>query len=218
MILQMKNISFSYPGGKSVLEDITLEIMEKQLTIVRGESGAGKSTLLKLFNRFIDYTKGNIHFHGKELTDYGIEEIRRSIIYLPQLPHMIDGTIEENLTFPFSFHVHKDKQYLAREAQEWLEHFQLKVPRSHDALKLSIGQKQRIALIRAMLLKPEVLLLDEPGSALDSVNKKLIEQKIESLIETSDITVIMATHSNVSFAHAGYREIVLENMRLKVMR
>lgn len=217
-IFQIKNLSFSYPGGKSVLEDINLEIREKQLTIVRGESGAGKSTFLKLFNRFIDYTRGSLHFHGKELTNYGIDEIRKSIIYLPQIPHMINGTIEDNLTFPFTFRVYKDKQYLAGEAQEWLEHFQLKVPHSHDALKLSIGQKQRIALIRAMLLKPEVLLLDEPGSALDSSNKKLIELKIESLMETSEITVVMATHSDVSFAHTGYREVILENMRLKVIR
>jgi putative ABC transport system ATP-binding protein len=214
----MKNIFFSYPGGKSVLEDINIGIKENHLTIVRGESGAGKSTFLKLFNRFIDYTKGNIHFHGKELTDYGIEDIRRSIIYLPQLPHMIEGTIEDNLTFPFSFHVHKGKEYFAKQAQEWLEHFQLKEPLSHEALKLSIGQKQRIALIRAMLLKPEVLLLDEPGSALDSGNKKLIEQKIESLMETSDITVIMATHSDVSFAHSGYREVTLVDTKLKVIK
>jgi putative ABC transport system ATP-binding protein len=99
-----------------------------------------------------------------------------------------------------------------------MEHFQLHVPLSHDSLKLSIGQKQRIALIRALLLKPEVLLLDEPGSALDSGNKKLIERKIESIMETSRITVIMATHSDVSFAHAGYREFILENLRLKVIK
>jgi predicted regulator of Ras-like GTPase activity (Roadblock/LC7/MglB family) len=91
---------------------------------------------------------------------------------------------------------------------------QLKVLLEHDALKLSVGQKQRIALIRAMMLEPEVLLLDEPGSALDSSNRKLIEHKIESLINSSGITVLMATHSAVSFEGTDYRVFALEDRRL----
>jgi putative ABC transport system ATP-binding protein len=213
-LLELLNVSFSYPGYGKVLHDINLEIKRNDLIIIQGESGAGKSTFLKLFNRFCDSIQGKFIFRGRELKEYGIDEIRSSIIYLPQLPFMIEGTIEDNLSFPFSFRVHSHKTYDPVKSREWLDYFQLDIPLNQEALKLSIGQKQRIALIRSMLLEPEVLLLDEPGSALDSNNKKLIEQKIESLIESSKITVLMATHSEVGFSNADYRMFKLKDRKL----
>jgi putative ABC transport system ATP-binding protein len=213
-LLELKNVSYSYPDGKSVLQGIDLEIIRKDLIIIQGESGTGKSTFLKLFNRFCDPGSGSILLNNKELYEYGIDKIRSSIIYLPQLPFMIDGTVEENLSFPFSFHSHKAKQYDPEKAAEWLDYFQLDIPPDNEALKLSTGQKQRIALIRAMLLDPDVLLLDEPGSSLDSGNKKLIDRKIEALIESSGISVIMATHGEIGFTEGKYRLFRLENGRL----
>lgn len=213
-LIQIENVSFSYEGGTPILEALNLEIKKNQIIIVNGESGAGKSSLLKLLNRFNDVTNGRIVFNNKEITEYRIDELRKAILYLPQIPHTVEGTIEDNLTFPFSFHVHKDKKYDADKAEEWLDYFQLNLPVNHEALKLSVGQRQRIALIRAMLLKSEVLLLDEPCSALDSANKKLIEQKIESLIEAREITVVMATHSKVSFSNICPRYFNLSNGRL----
>jgi putative ABC transport system ATP-binding protein len=127
---------------------------------------------------------------------------------------MIEGTVEDNLSFPFSFHAHKSKKYDPEKAAEWLDYFQLDVPPEHEALKLSTGQKQRIALIRAMLLEPRVLLLDEPGSSLDSVNKKLIDRKIEALVNSSGISVLIATHSEIGFREGTYRLFRLENGRL----
>lgn len=213
-LFKLQNVSFSYAGGKAVLKDISLEINRNDLVIINGESGSGKSTFLKLFNRFSDSIEGEILFHDRGLNEYGIERIRSSVIYLPQLPFMIDGTVEDNLSFPFSFHAHKEQEFNPRKAGEWFDYFQLDIPFDQDALKLSIGQKQRIALIRSMLLEPEVLLLDEPGSALDSNNKKLIEKKIESLINSSEVTVIMATHSDVSFSDTEVRFFGLEDGRL----
>lgn len=213
-LLELQNISFSYPDGQTILQDINLELRTNDIVIIRGESGAGKSTFLKLFNRFCDYNNGRIFFHEKELNEYKIDRIRSSIIYLPQLPFMIDGTVEDNLSFPFSFHSHKNKSFDPARAGEWLDYFQLDIPLNHDALKLSAGQKQRIALIRSILIEPEVLLLDEPASALDSNNKKLIEQKIEHLIDSSGVTVLMATHSEVSFSSSNYRVYRLKDGKL----
>jgi putative ABC transport system ATP-binding protein len=213
-LIQIENVSFSYQGGMPVLKGLNLEIKKNQLVIVNGESGAGKSSLLKLFNRFNDVTDGRIVFNNKEISEYRIDELRKAILYLPQIPYTVEGTIEDNLTFPFSFQVHKDKKYDANKAGEWLNYFQLNLPVNHEALKLSVGQRQRIALIRAMLLKSEVLLLDEPCSALDSANRKLIEQKIESLIEAREVTVIMATHSKVSFSSSSPQYFELNDGRL----
>ncbi|MEN8264728.1 MAG: ABC transporter ATP-binding protein [Nitrospirota bacterium] len=213
-IFKLHNISFSYSGGSTVFENIDLDISKKDLIIIQGESGSGKSTFLKLFNRFCSTFEGRLLFHEKEIREYGIERIRSSVIYLPQLPFMIHGTVRDNLSFPFTFHSHKGKEFDSQKAGEWLEYFQLDIPFERDALQLSIGQKQRIALIRSILLEPEVLLLDEPGSALDSKNKKLIEQKIEALIDSAGITVIMATHSEVSFTDSWVRFLNLDNRTL----
>lgn len=196
------------------MEEIDLEIKENDLIVIQGESGTGKSTFLKLFNRFCDPVSGRVLFNNRELHEYSIDDIRSSIIYLPQLPFMIEGTVKDNLSFPFSFQAHKAKKYAPEKAAEWLDHFQLDLLPEHDAFKLSTGQKQRIALIRAMLLEPRVLLLDEPGSALDSGNKELIHKKIESLIESSGISVLMATHSEIGFREGTYRLLRLENGRL----
>jgi putative ABC transport system ATP-binding protein len=217
-LFRLRDVSFNYPGGSSVLEDLNLEIEANELSLIRGESGAGKSTFLQLFNRFCDSRNGIILYHGRDIREYGIEEIRRSIIYLPQILHVIEGSVEDNLRFPFSFTVHRDNMFDESRAEEWLDYFQLQVSLRDEALKLSVGQKQRIALIRAMLLEPEVLLLDEPGSALDEANKKLIEQKIESLLRSSDVTVLMASHSTVSFAHTSYRDFEIKNRTLKELK
>lgn len=213
-LLELNDVTYYYPDGAPVLQGIDLEITGKDLIIVQGASGAGKSTFLKLFNRFCDPVGGSILFRGRDLYRYRIEEIRSSIIYLPQLPFMIDRTVEDNLLFPFTFHSQKNKKYDPEKAAEWLDYFQLDIPLSHEALKLSTGQKQRIALIRAMLLDPEVLLLDEPGSSLDAANRELIDRKIEALIESSGISVIMATHSETGFSEGRYRLFSLEKGRL----
>lgn len=210
-LLRIQNISFSYPGGDPVFERINLKVKKGSLIVISGESGAGKSTLLKLLNRFHDVTGGNIFYHEKELNAYHVNDVRRSILYLPQLPHIIEGSIEDNLSVAFSFQAHKHKKYSRDRAQEWLNYFQLDVSLDCEASKLSIGQRQRIALIRALLLDPEVLLLDEPCSSLDARNRRLIEEKIESLLQSSGITVIMATHSEVNFSQSVYTSHSLEN-------
>ena len=213
-LLELNQVSFSYPSGRPVIQEVDLEIKENDLIVIQGESGTGKSTFLKLFNRFCDPDNGRVLFNNKDLHEYSIDHIRSSIIYLPQLPLMIEGTVEDNLSFPFSFNTHKAKKYDHEKAMDWLDYFQLDLLPEHEALKLSTGQKQRIALIRAMLLEPSVLLLDEPGSSLDSVNKKLIDRKIEALINSSDISVLIATHGAIGFQEGRYKLFRLENGRL----
>lgn len=213
-LLNIQKVSFSYTDGSPVLEGIDLAIQKGALIIVSGESGAGKSTLLKLLNRFHDLNVGIILYQGKDLREYHVNEIRSSILYLPQLPYMIEGSVDENLSIPFSFQAHKEKKYSSDRAREWLDYFQLGVSLDYEASKLSIGQRQRIALIRALLLDPEVLLLDEPCSSLDRRNRRLIEEKIESLLQSAGITVIMATHSEVNFSDGVYRHFQIDNHRL----
>jgi len=216
--LKLKDIAFSYDTENPVFNDINIEINRNDLIVIHGDSGAGKSTFLKLFNRFCETSQGQIYLHDKDLNDYQIDKLRSNIIYLPQMPFIIDGTVDDNLSFPFSFHAHKDKMYNSLKAEEWLSYFQLDIPLSNEALKLSVGQRQRIALIRSLLLEPEVLLLDEPCSALDKNNIRLIEQKIEDLVDKSKVTVLMATHGSVGFHRSKYRVFKLENKILRELK
>ena len=204
-VFELNNVYFAYQEGENVLENVNFKVRQNEILIIKGASGIGKSSFLKLFNRFNDITGGKLFFRGRNLNEYNVEEIRSSIMYLPQLPHIIDGTVEENLIFPFQFHAHSNKQFNKTRAEELFDHFHLKFSIDYDALKLSIGQRQRIALIRAILLEPEVLLLDEPGSSLDEVNLRNFENRLALLTESSGITVIMATHGDVNFQNRKHR-------------
>lgn len=217
-LLELQNVSYSYPGGATVVQDMNLQVQKNDLIVIKGESGAGKSTILKLLNRFCDYTEGKILFNNRELKDFRIEELRSSLIYLPQIPVMIEGTIEENITFPFNFNAHKGKKFDRVNSLKWLDFFRLDLPLQADAHKLSIGQKQRIALIRSMILMPQVLLLDEPVASLDKKNRQIIEQKIESLTRTSGVTVIMVTHGDVSSSFSDCRLFEVKDKGLSEVR
>jgi putative ABC transport system ATP-binding protein len=213
-VFELNNICFAYPGSENVLENINLKVNQNDIIIIKGDSGIGKSTFLKLFNRFSDCTEGELFFRGRKLSTYNIEKIRSSIMYLPQLPHIIDGTVEENLRFPYKFHTHSKKRFDENRAKELFNHFHLNFSVDCDALRLSIGQRQRISLIRAILLGPEVLLLDEPGSSLDESNRKNLEKQVELLTDSSRITVIMATHGEVSFQNKKHRMFNISNRNL----
>ncbi len=209
-LIELVNVSFAYHGGQAVLKEINLEIKQNELLIIQGESGAGKSTFLKLLNRFCEVDSGEVFFNGKRIQEYKIDRLRASIIYFSQLPIVIDGTVKDNLSFPFDFHINSKKKFDQNKAREWLDYFQMDVSLTHEAMKLSVGQKQRIALVRSILQEPEILLLDEPCSSLDSNNKRLIEKKIEDLISSSGITIMLATHSDVSFDKSNYRVLCVE--------
>ena len=213
-VFELNNVCFAYPGSENVLDDINLQVKKNDIMVIKGESGIGKSTFLKLFNRFSDSSEGELLFNGRNLKRYNIEEIRCSIMYLPQLPHIINGTVEENLIFPYKFHVHRAKKYNENRAKELLHHFHLDCSVDCDALRLSIGQRQRISLIRAILLEPEVLLLDEPGSSLDEINRRNLENQVELLTKSASITVIMATHGSVSFQSKKHRMFNIRNKNL----
>jgi len=214
-VFELNNICFSYPGSEHILENINLKVKQNDIIIIKGDSGIGKSTFLKLFNRFCDRTEGELLFRGRDLSTYNIEEIRCSIMYLPQLPHIINSTVEENLSFPFKFHSHSKNIFDKSRAKKLFDHFHLNFSFNCDALRLSIGQRQRISLIRAILLEPEVLLLDEPGSSLDEINRKNLENQVELLTESSRITVIMATHGSVSFQNNKFRMFTVSNRNLE---
>lgn len=195
-MLQCEQIRFSYPGGKLLFECLDATFAAGSFTLLQGSSGAGKSTLLRLLVRLEHPLAGVIRFQGSPLTAYQPAQLRKDIAYLQQTPSLIPGTVRANLLLPFTF---RHNRNLVRPAEEQLRQdlnrlLLDQVRLDQPALELSIGQQQRLCLLRMLGLQPKMLLLDEPTSALDRHSRRIVEETIQDLSQRGKITVIYVSH------------------------
>ncbi len=217
-LLEIESLGFSYENSVSpVFSELDMVVAEGEFVLVKGASGTGKSTLLRLICRLQAFEKGRIVFKGRDVESYQPALLRRSLTYVAQIPSMIDGSVKENLLFAFSFAVNRDMtQPSDARLSEMLEQFYLQDVGLHQkAANLSVGQQQRIALMRALLLDPEILLLDEPTSALDAKSAGMVFSIVEQLNTRQGKTVIMVTHSNRSLSALSPVEYLLEHRKLR---
>jgi putative ABC transport system ATP-binding protein len=209
-ILVFKDVSFAFSEGAALFRNLSIEFKSGSFCLIRGPSGVGKSTLLRLMNRMEEPAGGEILFRGQPLPSYAPPILRSSIVYIQQTPVMIDGSVRDNLLLPFTF---KCNRILAKpndgRLKGFLKNFLLEsVALDHNAKNLSVGQLQRLSLIRGMLLNPEILLMDEPTSALDEQSRSLVETIAERSCLETGLTMIMVSHRN--FRSARIRPRVLE--------
>jgi len=198
-LLDIKNLSFAYEeSAPSVFERLNLSIAQGAFVLVKGSSGSGKSTLLRLICRLNQPQGGTIYFQGFDITSIAPATLRSSISYVAQIPQMMDASVEENLLLPFSFAINAAKSRPGKEKlKEMLKHFYLAdVSLDHAAMKLSTGQKQRVAIMRAILQEPLLLLFDEPTSALDQESALMVFSIMEQLNMERQKTLITVTHSD----------------------
>ncbi|MBC8524579.1 MAG: ATP-binding cassette domain-containing protein [Chlorobium phaeobacteroides] len=217
-LLEIRSLDFFYDRQETpVFSALSLQVNQGELVRIKGVSGSGKSTLLRLICRLQTYQNGSILFKGTPVESMVPAELRRSIIYVAQIPSMIDASVKDNLLFPFSFSSNSHKCKPADgELLEMLEAFYLQdIGLDHQARNLSIGQQQRIALMRALLLDPEILLLDEPTSALDSKSASMIFASVDYLNQVQGKTILMVTHSHYHSENAAIVSYVLENNKLR---
>ncbi|MFP4070502.1 MAG: ATP-binding cassette domain-containing protein [Desulfovibrionales bacterium] len=195
-LFEFNEVTFSYGTGSPVLEKVTLSIPPGGFVQITGPSGSGKSTFLRLLCRLADPTSGTIFFQGIDIRSTDPPLLRRKIAYLQQTPVVVSGTVRENLLLPFSFRANQDRKPPDdRELRSVLDAFQLDtIGLDAGAGNLSVGQKQRLCLIRAMLLSPTAMLLDEPTSALDPENAAKVIAASVRLNTEQDMTVLMVTH------------------------
>ncbi len=216
-ILRLENVSFRHKGGNEIFQDVNLTVNKKDFVLIKGPSGSGKSTLLHIMNRLFEPEKGMIFFRKKSIKKYDVTYLRKKICYIQQTPVMIDASIEKNLTFPFKFKSVKKYSPPSKEKiREIFDDFLLNHLKLTDsAIKLSIGEKQRIALIRGLLLEPEIILLDEPISALDDNSRNIVEGIIEKINMQNSTTVIMVTHIGFSSQIINLKKFILSGGNLK---
>ena len=210
-ILKIKNLTFK-DKDNIILEDISLAIKKGECISIVGESGSGKSTILKLCADLISPSHGNIEYKNKDYSAYDSIKLRRSISYCTQTPYLFGKDVYENLCFPFKI---RNQEVNNDRIDELLTAFSLdKSYLEKDINLLSGGEKQRIALIRNLMFIPEILLLDEVTSALDSSNTIIVEKYIKH-INKEGVTVIWVTHDEEQSKRIFNKRIFIKNGKVE---
>lgn len=213
-ILTLSNISKSFQKTQ-VLKDITLDIQKGKIISLLGKSGSGKSTLLNLIAGFERSDTGILSLNNKILSDTKtfVEPQKRNIGFVFQnyalFPHM---TIFENITFGIENYPKQEKTKIA---QELLELVNLSGYEKRYPHELSGGQQQRIALIRALALNPELILLDEPFSGIDTMLKAKIQKELLEILKSTHKTAIIVTHDANEAMSMSDKIIYLEDGEIK---
>ena len=211
MRLEMKDISV-IRSGKSILANVSLNIQKEQTYAVVGPSGSGKTTLLRLFNRMTLPTRGALRYRGKDASEYPVLTYRRRIPIVFQEPVLHEGTVRSNLLLPFTLKKWEKATPSREKLEDTLEICQIKPSLlAEDSRTLSGGEKQRMAMARALLLDPEVLLLDEPTSALDPPTAMRVIDAI--LTRFKNLTIICVTHAR-ELIHRFDKKIILQGGRI----
>jgi phosphate transport system ATP-binding protein len=200
-VLRLEGVSVSYSGATAVA-DVTMDVFRYQVTALIGPSGCGKTTLLRSLNRMNDLitgatVDGKITYHGHDLYGSAVDpvEVRRRIGMVFQRPNPFPKSIYDNVAFGLRLHGMKDNlddriEQALHKAALWDE---VKDRLKASALALSGGQQQRLCIARALAIEPEVVLMDEPASALDPIATQRIEDLVGEL--KRDYTIVIVTHN-----------------------
>jgi ATP-binding cassette, subfamily B, bacterial len=213
--LTVRDVSFGYTAGTPVLRDLRLEILAGEHVCVVGPTGAGKSTLLGLLLRFHDPDGGVIELDGLDLRHYSLASLRRQVALVPQDPWLLDGTVLDNIAFGRPGATRREIEAAAQVAL--VDEFAGRLPHGYDTqvgeggVRLSGGQRRRVALARAVVRDASVLLLDEPTSGLDAVSEDAVARALERA--TAGRTVLAVSHRLGLTARAD-RVVVLEHGRV----
>ena len=217
-VIEFKNITKSYDGKNSVLQDLNLSIPQGELVTILGPSGCGKTTLLKMVNKLILPDAGSIFVNGVNINKIDTIDLRRAIGYVIQqiglLPHL---TIKQNINYVLSLQKEKTETKDAR-AEELINlvgldtTFLNRYPR-----QLSGGQKQRVGVARALAANPAIILMDEPFGAVDEIARTLLQEELIRIHGELKKTILFVTHDIEEALTLGTKIILLNNAKIEQM-
>ncbi|MFW6047841.1 MAG: ABC transporter ATP-binding protein [Candidatus Natronoplasma sp.] len=182
-----EHVDFSYDEEESVLKDIHFDVPPKKSVALVGPSGSGKTTIVRLIPRLYDIERGSVKVDCVDVRDWNLDELRRSIAMVLQDDYLFSGTIKENIMYGRPDASEEEVFQMAKEAN--VDQFAKDLPDGYDTqvgqrgIKLSGGQRQRISIARALLKDPEILILDEATSSVDTHTEKLIQEAIDRVSE-----------------------------------
>ncbi|OQC13158.1 MAG: putative multidrug export ATP-binding/permease protein [Alphaproteobacteria bacterium ADurb.Bin100] len=203
--VRFDHVSFAYDAARPILHDISFEIPAGQTVAVVGPSGSGKSTLARLLFRFYDAQTGQISIAGQDIRVVTQSSVRQAIGIVPQDTVLFNDTVEYNIAYGRPGASRAEVEAAARAAH--IHDFIVSTPKGYDAivgergLKLSGGEKQRVAIARTLLKNPPILIFDEATSALDSANERAIQTELQSVAQNKTTLVIAHRLSTVVDAH-----------------
>ncbi len=197
--LSFRNVSFKYPNGKEVLHKVNFDLERGKTYAFVGPTGGGKTTTASLISRLYDATKGSILLDGKDIRSYQPEERTRKIGFILQEPFLFTGTVRDNILYGNSEYKNFTNEQLAGAIEEaGLESLLKRFDTGLDTIiqttseSISLGQKQLIAFMRAVLRKPELLILDEATANIDTLTEQLLEDILKKLPKS--ITLVIIAH------------------------
>ena len=192
--IEFKNVSFGYNKDRIILKDISFKVLPGKTVAIVGASGGGKSTISRLLFRFYDVNSGTIQIDGQEIRDVTQQSLRASIGIVPQDTVLFNDTIGYNILYGSPDATEQEVQRVAEMAR--IDNFIKSLPQGYETmvgergLKLSGGEKQRVAIARTILKNPEILLFDEATSALDSNTEKEIQASLQEVSKNRTTLVI----------------------------
>ena len=184
--VEIKHVDFSYVEGKPILKDVSILAPKGKMTAVVGPTGSGKTTIMNLLNRFYDVDNGSIEFDGRDIRDYELDSLRSHVGIVLQDSVLFSGTIRDNIRFgvPDASQEMVETAARATHIHDYIE----SLPDKYDTLVdddqniFSTGQKQLISIARTLLTDPQVLILDEATSNVDTVTESKIQQAMEAVV------------------------------------
>jgi tungstate transport system ATP-binding protein len=201
-------------NGRDALKIDTLDIQRGETLAVVGPNGAGKSTLLLALARLLTPAAGDIWFEGRSLRQWDELAYRRKISFVFQSPLLMDMTVEQNVALGLKFR-RAPKEEARQRVGEWMEQLGVDTLAKRRAGQLSGGEAQRVSLARALVLEPELLLLDEPFAALDPPTHSKLLEDLAFLLKQSHRTAVFVTHNLNEAAKLSDRIAVISGGELK---
>ena len=214
-VIEYDNVSIKYEGSsEEAMKDVSFKVKKGETVGVIGGTGAGKSTLIQAIPRFYDVIEGSVKVNGKDVRDYSLQDLRSRIAVVLQKAVLFKGTIKENLLWGKE-DATLDEIYEAldrAQAREFVDKKENGIAEmvEQGGRNLSGGQRQRLTIARALIRKPEILILDDSSSALDYATDAKLRQAIKEMSEENETTVIIVSQRATSIMHAD-KIIVLDD-------
>lgn len=202
-------------GSRYLLKDLSTEIFAGERVVVAGASGAGKTLLLQLLNGRVEPSGGKIYLEGKDLQQIAPLKLRRSITLVPQEPKLLGMSVEQTLAYPLKLRDLKPAE-IDRRVREWRERLQIPIGwMARTEAQLSLGQRQQVALARALAIQPAILLLDDPLVLLDGNFTDRLLSVLSELCQTQQMTAIVSARQLQPLQNFGTRLLYLHQGQLQ---